>query len=416
MQKNISLIEFSVENWGPFDKKATFSMSARKKDGHTFSSNGENVLKTSLIYGPNASGKSSVLNAFRGLKRAILFSANTVEGVEDEKKLPSYPFLASKDTTTKPTFFEVLFSLENTAFDGVYKYSFSVSVNTVISESLVEVRSSGEDRSMINRIGNVLETDDNFKEISDFLTQQQNFRADALFLSVAAQLNNKFAMCLQSGFRNMNVITGIQNDGYRRFTLNEFRENNAFRAKVLKYLHQADFCIKGGEVRDIDSVDSSGKIRKILDMFFLHPVFGKGSEEVDTFELPLEKESDGTKSFFNLLGPVIDTIENGKVLFVDELDNSLHPLLTEFIVALFESEEVNTNHAQLIATTHDTSLLANKKFIKDQFWFTEKDGCGAAKLFSLAEFSLSLRNDTEYSKKYLEGRFGALPIVGMVSE
>lgn len=414
MQKTISLIEFSVENWGPFDKKATFSMSARKNDEHTFDSNGENILKTSLIYGPNASGKSSILNAFFAIKRAIAFSANINEGVQEGTNLPHDPFLASPDSSKRPTSFEVVFSLENTDYNGIYRYGFSVFTGNVVSESLLEIRDNGTDRILIERNESKIFTSDSLKEVSEFLAKQGDIRKDALFLSVLAQLNDKFALCIQAGFRQINVIAGIRHSGYRKFTLEEFRDNSAFRARVLKYLQQADFCIRSGEVRDIDSVDSTGKIRKILDMFFAHPVFSKDIKEVDTFELPLAKESDGTIHFFNLLGPIIDTIESGKVLFVDELDNSLHPLLTEFIVNLFESEEVNRNHAQLIATTHDTSLLANKKLIKDQFWFTEKDACGATRLFSLAEFSL--RNDTEYSKKYLEGRFGALPIVGMVTE
>ena len=119
-------------------------------------------------------------------------------------------------------------------------------------------------------------------------------------------------------------------------------------------------------------------------------------------------ESMGTQKFFDILGPIIDTIENDKVLFIDEFDNSLHPFLTKFIVDIFEKN--NPKDAQLIVTTHDTSLLSYKDdFDKAQIWFTEKDKFGIGNLFSLAEFNL--RNDTEYSKKYLEGRFGALPFI-----
>lgn len=416
--QDVSFIEFSTENWGPFKEKATFSMSARKKDGHTFSANKENLLKTSLIYGPNASGKSSLLEAFRDLKRTVLSSANTKEDIVGISKLPYNPFLGSKDASSKPTCYELVFSLEGTKNDGVYRYSFSVLIDKIAEEELVEIQENGSERMLIERLkNNKISTDSNFKEIHEFLSKQDNLRSDALFLSMSAQANNSLAVDILSALRKINVISGLDTGGYMEFTKDQFKENKVFREKVLKYLKQADFCINGGEVKDVNPEDSSSRLKKLITIFFTHPVFNNKTEEIDSFEIPLEKESEGTSNFFHKLGPIIDTIENSKILFIDELDNSLHPLLTKFIVELFESEEVNKKHAQLIATTHDVSLLSNKKFIKDQFWFTEKDECGAAKLFSLAEFAGSdLRNDTGYLKKYLEGRFGALPVVGMVTE
>jgi len=145
-----------------------------------------------------------------------------------------------------------------------------------------------------------------------------------------------------------------------------------------------------------------------LPIFFEHNKFDIKGTKIGTTKFNIGDESAGTQKFFDVLGPIVDTIENGKVLLVDEFDNSLHPYLTKFILDFFERN--NPNNAQLIVTTHDTSLLSRKEFNKEQFWFTEKDKFGAGNLFSLAEFKTQ-RNDTEFSQKYLKGRFGALPFI-----
>ena len=148
---------------------------------------------------------------------------------------------------------------------------------------------------------------------------------------------------------------------------------------------------------------------KIDTVFFTHNKFDSKGNKIGIAKFNLGDESAGTQKFFDILGPIIDTLENGYVLFIDEFDNSIHPYLTKFIIDLFEKK--NPQNAQLVVTTHDTSLLSYKELInKEQFWFTEKNKFGEGHLFSLAEFKTQ-RNDTEFSKKYLEGRFGALPFV-----
>lgn len=416
----ISLIEFSVENHRIFKERATFSLATRKNDGHTFESNGENLLKASLIYGPNASGKSSLLDALDTLRGGILFSANTSEDFERTSKLPHDPFLGSVNTKTQPSLYEVVFSLSETAFDGIYKYKFSILPDHVVTESLVEFTTSGEERSHLNRSGQQINTSDLFKGAQ--ILVDQGVGNNALFVTAAALLKHPFALTMISAFKNLNIISGVHSDGYKGFTVKEFKKNSLFKRKILQYLRTADFCIKDGlveEINDSEADDSNAKVslskrvKKDLILFFEHPIWGDNEKQVGTFRLGLRNESIGTVSFLNILGPVTDTLESGKVLFIDELDNSLHPLLTKFIIDLFESKEINVKNAQLVATTHDTSLLSYKdEFIRDQFWFTEKDEFGAAKLFSLAEFDL--RNDTEFSRKYLEGRFGALPFIGSV--
>ncbi len=115
-----------------------------------------------------------------------------------------------------------------------------------------------------------------------------------------------------------------------------------------------------------------------------------------------------------LSGPIIDTLREGKILVVDEIEARLHTLLTRKLIALFNSEKTNPKHAQLIFATHDTNLLSNKFFRRDQIWFVEKDEEGASHLYSLAE--LKVRNDASYGSDYLQGKYGAIPILGEIRQ
>lgn len=405
----ISLIEFSVENYKIFKDRVTFSMFARKNDGHTFNSNRENLLKTSLIYGPNASGKSSLLEAVNTFRGVILTSGDLT------KTLSYTPFIFCDETKDKPTFFEVALSFGN---KKIFKYSFSYNALTILTESLKEISSNGNEVPLFNRINHQITLENSFKDESnlnkELANQVEKDKKNALFLTLSAQMGGLSADIVKSIYESFNVINATENgSGYKDYTARKFKDNESFRDTILKYLKNADFSIVGGRAEVHQKAETS--VGERIRIFFSHPVFNSKKEKVDDRDLAYVDESVGTKKFFDVLGPVVDTLKGGRVLFIDEFDNSLHPVLTKFIVKLFESEETNKNNAQLIVTTHDTSLLSCKdEFIKDQFWFTEKDKFGAGRLFSLAEFEL--RNSTEFSKKYLEGRFGALPIIGDFKE
>ena len=405
----ISLIEFSVENFKIFQKRITFSMFARKSK-HTFDSNGENLLKTSLIYGPNASGKSSLLQAFVLLRRGIINSTNNPEG----SILPYQPFLLSSEKD-KPVFLEVIFSLK----EKIFKYNFSFLKNEIITENLFEILVTGKEKKILIRKKQDIKVFADFKKSEDV---KEKTRKEVLFLSAASQWNNEVAMQIVDGFKNVNVISGPDSNNYRGYTLHLCKSNKEKKGKVLEFLQMADFCITGME---FDKMEIPGFVKKKIEqmplpqnlknvpseadtVFFFHKKFDSKGKNIGSVKFNIGDESDGTQKFFDVLGPIVDTLESGKVLFIDEFDNSLHPYLTKFIIDLFEKK--NANNAQLIVTTHDTSLLAYKELNKEQFWFTEKDKFGSGNLFSLAEFKIQ-RNDAEFSKKYLEGRFGALPFI-----
>ena len=402
----ISLIEFSVENFKIFKKKVVFSMFARKSK-HTFDNNGENLLKTSLIYGPNASGKSTLFQAFALLRNGIISSANNPEG----SILPYQPFALSP-VEDKPVFYEVVFSMGK----KIFKYNFSILKNEIHTENLFEILSTKKEKEYLIRKKQNIKVFFDFKNSQD--VAEVKTRKEVLFLSAASQWNNELAMQIVEGFKNINVISGPDSGNYRGYTMNLFKTGGGKKDKILDFLKKADFCIESGSVekmklpefvrKQISIVGTKDIPNEVDTIFFEHNKFDIKGTKIGTTKFNIGDESAGTQKFFDVLGPIVDTIENGKVLLVDEFDNSLHPYLTKFILDLFERN--NPNNAQLIVTTHDTSLLSRKEFNKEQFWFTEKDKFGAGNLFSLAEFKTQ-RNDTEFSQKYLEGRFGALPFI-----
>jgi AAA15 family ATPase/GTPase len=129
----------------------------------------------------------------------------------------------------------------------------------------------------------------------------------------------------------------------------------------------------------------------------------------------LDDESEGTQKLVLMSGPIIDVLTNGKILIIDEIEARLHTLLTRKLIKLFNSKTTNPKHAQLIFATHDTNLLSNKLFRRDQIWFVEKDQVCASHLYSLAEIKTAggkVRNDASFEDDYLQGRYGAIPLLG----
>lgn len=393
----MKLIEFSVENFKIFKERVTFSMATREGE-HSFNENGENLLKTSLIYGPNASGKTTLLEAIGDFKDFIEDPLNNFDNL-----IFAYNPFALSDKYDKPVFFETIFVLEKKFF----KYNLSILKDEILSENLYQILSDGTEKKYFVRNKQEIDLFYDFKNSEDIKLKT---RKEVPFLYATSQWNVDLSIKIIKGFKNLNVITSYKSFLFRKLTIDFINSDKTKKEKILDYLKKADFSIDDLEVIKIKiPTESKEKASEDVDfVIFWHCKFNENGEKIGKKDFAFYRESLGTQKFFEILGPVIDTLENGKVLFIDEFDNSLHPLLTKAIIDLFEKN--NPNNAQLIVTTHDTNLLSYKdEFIKDQFWFTEKDGYGAGKLFSLAEFKL--RNDTEYSKKYLEGRFGALPFI-----
>lgn len=430
------LVEFSVGNYRSFHQPVTLSLRAanlRAKDArldadNVFECHGLNLLRSAAIYGANASGKSNIINAMGFMRQWVLKSSKESQTGET---IAVEPFRLHTETREKPSYFQIIFEL-----DGVrYRYGFEVDEQKVCSEWLYHTRQ--QERRLFIREGNQYDRSGVFKEGRGL---EAKTRDNALFLSVVAQFNGPLATAILDWFRTQfNVISGLEDTAYRGYTLTRFKEDEAFRQRVVTFIREADLGIADiqvenfplaeapvpDEVRDMILNRSRGEKMQTLSneevnlwisqVKTLHKVFDQESASagLEIFDMGIQ-ESQGTQKIFFLAGPLLNTLEKGKVLIIDEMEARLHPFITRAVIQLFNNPQTNPHNAQLIFATHDTGLLSSRFFRRDQIWFAEKDRYGATDLYSLAE--LQVRNDASYDTDYIAGKYGAVPFIGGLSD
>jgi AAA15 family ATPase/GTPase len=221
-----------------------------------------------------------------------------------------------------------------------------------------------------------------------------------------AQFNGPIAQSILAWFRKLGVISGLSDEGYRNFTI-ESIQDDTLMDDIISFVKRMDVGISDIEVRE----EEIGSVYFAPIVTTSHKKYGgDGAFVSETFFDLDANESEGTKKLFYLSGPLLYTLQNGRMLVIDELDARFHPLITSFIIKLFNSKTANPHNAQLIFATHDTKFLSNKVFRRDQIWFTEKDRHGTTDLYSLAE--IKVRNDASFEKDYIAGKYGAIPFIG----
>ncbi len=422
------LIEFTVGNYRSFLTPMTLSLEATKlranekmlDEQNVFRSGDLSLLRSAAIYGANASGKSNLISAMAFMKNFVLHSAKdsqTGEPTGIER------FRLSTMSLQEPALFQIIFALG----DKCYRYGFEIDDKIVRAEWLYHT--TKRETRLFMRQGDQFELSGPF--VKEGRGLENRTRDNALFLSVVAQFNGAIAMMILRWFRTkLNIISGLEDVGYFNFTLQRFEKDAVFRQRVLDFIHLADVGITDVRVETKSLTDAllPDEVRELLQHLatakgisetepFIkslktsHPIFDSEHNLVGQETFDMEKqESEGTQKIFSLSGPLLDTLEQGKVLVIDELEARLHPLLTLEIIRLFNSAETNPHNAQLIFATHDTGLLSQSLLRRDQIWFTEKDKYGATDLYSLAE--LNVRNDAAFEKQYITGRYGAIPFIG----
>ncbi len=405
------LISFSFENFYSFKDEQEFSMIAsNRKELFNCEENvcsiGEDLelLKSAVIYGANASGKSNLLKAFDFFKNLIFRS------IGDNVIIGFLPFLLNKETQLKNAWFELSFFLKN----KIYRYGFELSKDEIIEEWLY-VKEQRESKVFYRKKDDI-EITDKYKILLE-LKNKKMVRKNSLLLNLAAQFNDPTCNEIINWFLNFNVISGIDDRLYKNYT-NERILDPQVKAKALSLLQVADFGIEEIDLEitnktkePVLSNDKKTPISKPdYNLLSTRNVLNTEGIVIDSIKTPFEYfESEGTKKFYHLLGPILNTLETGKVLVIDEFDVKLHPLLTQRLVKLFNSE-INVNNAQLIFATQDTHLLDGNLFRRDQIWFTEKDKFGVSHLYPLTDFKP--RNDENLEKNYIAGKYGAIPFLG----
>ena len=393
------LIQFSVENYLSIKDKVVLSLLASRDNEHPehlILDGNKNYLKSAVIYGANASGKSNVLNAFWFMVNYVLTSHNQ----QVHKAIDRIPFKFDKETPARPSSFEVIFTA-----NGIrYAYGFSVTDKAVVEEYLYYYP-NGRQAIIFERKDT---TDFRFTvDIDEQNTLKERTSANKLYLSVASNWSYVKVIPVLEWFASCQIIT--KNSVADAYGLEaEQLKDDDYRRVIASMLRIADFGIQSLQVRDSDPISSKrGDIFTNVDA--VHTVQDVEGN-ISSYTLNMTEESDGTNSYFKLIGVVKKALDLGTLLVADEMDAHLHPLLTKHLVSLFNSAEFNPKEAQLIFTSHNTNLLDLDVLRRDQIWFTEKDEQTAATdLFSLYDFSI--RKDAKVEKGYLIGRYRAIPFI-----
>ncbi len=415
------LVNFRVENFKSFKDLTEFSMESTKlknlKDTNTFDINNISLLKSAVVYGANASGKSSLLDAMTGIKGIVKNSIS----IEKMKKYPAQPFLLNSQTEDKESFFEIEFIVE----EIIYRYGFEIATNsTILKEWLFQkkLQPKARESRLFEREEQEIKLGSSFREGKGL---DNKTRDNALFLSVVAQFNGTISTNILEWFNQFNIISNIKSKEFEHYSFDKL-EDEEFKDKIVTLIKSADIGIYDIDKKKISFNELKNNNPKIEELpnSLKKELQENGLSTIETKHIQynqdnsfkglksfkLDFESDGTQKLLALSAPIIETLLKGEILVIDELDNSMHTELVNAIIKLFNSKETNPNNAQLIFTTHDTNLLNQELFRRDQIWFTQKDIYGASELYSLVEYGKGkTRDDLVLEKSYLDGKFGAVP-------
>ena len=418
------LIEFSVTNYRSFLTTQSLTLAANTatelKEENSFVSPVSNLprlLHSSVVYGPNAAGKSNLIHAIAFMKRFVLSSAK--ESQEGEK-IDVTPFVFNRQSSRNSSEFEVLFMQ-----DGIrFQYGFAVNSKKVTGEWLFAYPEGRAQKWFERNYDTEAQKDIWYfgpKFIGRRKVWQEATRGNALFLSTAIQLNNEQLKPVFNWFDHKLHVIGHGENFDPGFSTGECEEEEK-KKKILKFMNAADLSItdiflekKEFTTKDLpaempqnikEEISKELDGKKLTSLFFMHPA----SDTVEDVPLEFTEESAGTRKLFALAGPWLDVLDNGFVLFVDELDTSLHPLLVRFLLNLLHNPETNRHNAQLVFTTHDTTVLDQTLMRRDQVWFVEKDAENATRLYPLSDYKP--RKGEALQKGYLYGRYDALPFPG----
>jgi len=415
------LVNFQVENFKSFKDWTEFSMEATKLknliESNTFDINNISLLKSAVVYGANASGKSSLVDAMNKLKNIVKNS------LDKTRQYKSQPFLLNSETEEKETFFEIQFIID----EIIYRYGFEIATDAkILKEWLYQkkLQPRAKEVRLFERENQNITLGNLFKEGRLLIDKT---REDALFLSVVAQFNGEISEKIFKWFDKFNILSSIESDKFQFYSFDKL-EDNKFKEKIVNFIKSADvgiYDILKKKISFDELLQENSNLEK-LPNFIIEDIKKNGLSSIETVHMqydktnsfnkfksfPLGLESDGTQKLLALTAPIIETLQNGEILVIDELDNSLHTELIEAIIKLFNSKETNPNSAQLIFTTHDTNLLNQELFRRDQIWFTQKEIYGASELYSLVEYGKGkTRDDLVLEKNYLSGKFGAVPYI-----
>lgn len=399
------LLGFSFANFLSFRDKVTISMVAtalrdRKADigDATFGIGEDSAISLNrccTLFGANASGKSNVVKALAFFK---WFTMNSSKDVQAAEEIPVRNYALSSVSVAEPSLFEImLFADGNT-----YRYGYEVNTKEVCREWLYikSDKKRSKEIELFYRDGKRFETHPKFS-IGKELADKNMVRDNALLLSLAGQFNDPYAKAIMNWLNDTTIITANSETEIWAIALKAM-ENPETRNRMVEFSRYADLGIEDISLSELGVLTS-------------HTQYDDEGRETASVTFSMkESESEGTVKYFSLAYPILDTLEHGKRLIVDEFGSKLHTLLITRVISLFNTKAGNPNKAQLMVTLHDTNILNNSLLRRDQIWFTQKNGRGESELYSLSDYKV--RSDASYEKDYLLGKYGATPIIEDLSK
>ncbi|EFD81442.2 hypothetical protein PSAG_01477 [Fusobacterium animalis D11] len=410
------LLQFCFSNYRSFEGEGILDMRAsgsNELSSHVRNNLNERVLPVTAIYGANASGKSSVFEAFQFMALCVLESLSFSD---DDKKNPyklkvdSFKFSKSRE---KPSEFEINYIDKKGKKELYYNYGFKIDNSGILEEYLTSNTKTGVKRNedytyIFKREKNQkLYLDSSIEKFRENL--EISLKEKTLLVSLGAKLNIDEFIRVRTWFINTEVIN-FSNSLYGAFLENilpnNIIESEEVRKNLVSFINSFDDSIIDIEVEKISAIDENDKDN--YRVFTIH----KSDKGTSTARISMNEESSGTKKMFSLYQTLLDVLRKGGVFFADELDIKLHPLLMRNILLTFTDKEKNPNNAQLIFTTHNTIYMDMDLLRRDEIWFVEKDN-GVSNLYSLDDITNEkgekVRKDSNYEKHYLLGNYGAIP-------
>lgn len=410
------LVQFRFNNYKCFKDETVFNVVAsnyyREKMENLIQVPQYALLRTAAVYGANASGKTKLFQAFNFMREVVLTSADT----QSNNWQKSYaPFLLDTYSADQPSVFEVVFLMD----DIQYRYGFELNGERIIAEWLFRKRSK-EIKVLEFDGGPSVYYNEKYinRKIINNLEDAKMFRANSLIISSLSLWNDALSLNILNWFRRNNIISASLNTMAPRILT--ALELPIMKAKMIEFLRSADLGIFDVTPNEISIEDLPDEIKRMLPedaingpivsgISISHKRYDKQHLPAGYVKLSLEKdESYGTYRFLSLAGPIINALETGSVLWIDEIDNGLHYDLVRALVSLFQDEKINVHNAQLIINTHNISLIDDADlFRRDQIFIVKKNRYGEATLIPVSDFSL--RESAKVGKLYREGRFGGVP-------
>lgn len=414
-------IEFQFGNFRSFREIEKFSMQAsylRSNDlgleeNNVLTINGNRLLKSKAIYGANNSGKSNICQAMAAFVVSVI---NSVSSETIFKSIWNERFKLITDWDDHEVFFQYTFSLNKT----VYRYGYTI-LNEEISKEWLFENTSEKTIEFFIRNKMDIKLDKKFPASGIFMEEalkrnHELFRKDSLFITAAALNGNKFAASIRNKIKNILIIDGAEeNIIAQNAALKRLETGSPTQIRNFKNIFIAsDTGIEDIEIRnqtnlETDKITKDNSSNNLEKLFSIHSKYDDKGMFKEKVSVPFEAwESKGTKKLFGLIGLVLDALDYGKTLIIDEFDARFHPNLTLKIVSLFNDVKTNPKNGQLIFITHDAGLLCRAQLRRDQICFVSKDKFGLSTLKTLIEFK-GVRKDASYEKEYLNGTYGAIP-------